>query len=88
MTMKEMLSRWAFWKSVILLGLSFLVIYNLVSMLFEFGGFQVGSFLRERTRDGKWFRFLLGQLLASFAYGFIIAFGQFRAKEKKDAPNQ
>ena len=54
MKFKEMISKRAFWKSVLLLGLGFLII---------------------------------GQFLAAFAYGFIISFGQFRGKNKKEAEN-
>jgi len=82
-----MISQKAFWKSVFLLGLGFLIVYDLVSMLFEYGGFHFKAFFTERTEDGKLLRFVAGQLLAAFAYGFIIAFGQFRAKQKKNAEN-
>ncbi|WP_037316178.1 hypothetical protein [Salegentibacter sp. Hel_I_6] len=87
MKFKEMISQRAFWKSVLLLGISFLIVYDVVSMLFEYGGFHFKTFFAERTEDGKLFRFIAGQLLAAFAYGFIISFGQFRAKQKKDAGN-
>ena len=85
MSFKSIVSQKSFWKSVILLGVSFLIIYNFVSMLFEYGGFEVTTFFRERTEDGKLFRFILGQVFAAFAYGFIIAFGQFKMKEKENS---
>ncbi|TDN90428.1 hypothetical protein DET49_10588 [Salegentibacter sp. 24] len=85
MKFKEMISQRAFWKSVLFLGLGFLIVYDIVSMLFEYGGFDFKTYFTQRTEDGKLFRFIAGQLLAAFAYGFIIALGQFRAKQKKDA---
>ncbi|WP_372917789.1 hypothetical protein [Salegentibacter sp.] len=88
MSFKSIVSQKSFWKSVILLGVSFLIIYNFVSMLFEYGGFEITTFLRERTEDGKLFRFILGQLMAALAYGFIIAFGQFKMKEKENSRDQ
>ena len=87
MKFKEMISQRAFWKSVLFLGLGFLIVYDIISMLFEYGGFHFEAYFTERTEDGKLFRFILGQLLAAFAYGFIISFGQFRGRQKKDAEN-
>lgn len=84
MTFKTMISRRAFWKSVFWLGLSFLVLYNVISIFFEYGSFAFERFFRERTENGKLVRFIIGQFLASFLYGFILSFGQFRGKEKKD----
>lgn len=84
MKFKSIISQRSFWKSVFWLGLSFLVLYNVISIFFEYGEFAVETFFEERTEDGKLVRFVIGQLLASFLYGFILAFGQFRSKEKKD----
>ncbi len=84
MQFKSIISQSAFWKSVFWLGLSFLILYNVITMLFEYGGFAFGTFFEERTADGKLIRFLIGQFLAAFLYGFILAFGQFRGKQKKD----
>ena len=85
MKFKEIIALKSFWKSVVLLGVGFLIVYNLVSMLFEYGSLNFDAFFTERTENGKLFRFILGQILAAFAYGFIIAFGQFRMRGKKDA---
>ena len=83
MSFKEIISQKSFWKSVFWLGFSFLIIYNIITMLFEYGGFDFGQFLNDRTRDGKLLRFLIGQFLGAFLYGFILAYGQFRVKAKK-----
>ncbi len=88
MGFKKIVARGDFWKSVALLGISFLLIYNLISMLFEYGGFEIARFFEERTEDGKLFRFILGQLIAAFIYGFIFSYGQFRMKEKKEASEE
>lgn len=84
MRFKSIVNKRAFWKSVFWLGLSFLVLYNLITIFFEYGEFAFVTFFKERTGDGKLIRFIIGQLLAAFAYGFILAFGQFQSKEKKD----
>ena len=83
MGFKAVISQRSFWKSVLWLGVSFLFLYNFITMFFEYGEFAPITFLQERTANGKLFRFIIGQLLAGFLYGFILAFGQFRVKEKK-----
>ncbi len=88
MGLKTIVARQGFWKSVILLGISFLFIYNLVSILFEYGGFEIARFFKERTADGKLFRFIIGQFIAAFIYGFIFSYGQYRMKEKKEASEE
>lgn len=84
MKFKSIISQRSFWKSVFWLGLSFLILYNVITIFFEYGEFDFESFFIERTGDGKLIRFMIGQFLAAFLYGFILAFGQFRGKEKKD----
>ncbi len=84
MKFKEIISHRSFWNSVFWLGLSFLVLYNVITIFFEYGEFAFTTFIEERTGDGKMIRFIIGQLLAAFLYGFILAFGQFRGKQKKD----
>ena len=84
MKFKSIISQRSFWKSVFWLGLSFLVLYNVITIFFEYGEFAFIRFFEERTADGKMFRFIISQLLAAFLYGFILAFGQFRGKEKKN----
>lgn len=84
MKFKSIISQRSFWKSVFWLGLSFLILYNVITIFFEYGEFDFETFFVERTGDGKLIRFIIGQLLAAFLYGFILAFGQFRGKEKKN----
>ena len=83
MSFKSIVSRKKFWRSVFWLGLSFLILYNAITIFFEYGEFAVVTFFKERTAEGKLIRFIIGQILASFLYGFILAYGQFRSKEKK-----
>lgn len=83
MNFKAIVSQKAFWKSVFWLGLSFLVIYNIITMFFEYGGFNFSEFFRERMADDKLLRFVIGQFLGAFLYGFILAYGQFKVKAKK-----
>ncbi|MCM4157196.1 hypothetical protein [Gramella sp. AN32] len=83
MSFKTMLKSLNFWKSVFWLGFSFLILYNIISMLFEYGSFDFSLYFSERTENGKLLRFIIGQFLAAFAYGFILSLGQFRINQKK-----
>tara|TARA_B100001063_G_C16536284_1_gene438972 strand:+ start:357 stop:611 length:255 start_codon:yes stop_codon:yes gene_type:complete len=84
MKFKTIVKQKSFWKSVFWLSLSFLVLYNVITIFFEYGSLDFNAFFEERIGEGKLIKFLIGQLLAAFLYGFILAFGQFRGKEKKD----
>ena len=78
-----MLKTFSFWKSVFWLGLSFLIIYTLITMFFEYGSLDFNRYFSDRTSNGKLIRFIIGQILAAFAYGFILSIGQFRINQKK-----
>lgn len=83
MKFKSIVSQKAFWKSVAFLGISFSVIFNLISILFEYGSLDFTQYYQDHIAGGKIIRFLLGQLFGAFLYGFILAFGQFRTRERK-----
>ncbi len=83
MDVKATLKKRSFWRSVLWLGLSFLVIYNFISLFFEYGGLDFASFYRDKISDGMWIRFAISQLAGGFIYGFILAFGQFHLNQKK-----
>jgi hypothetical protein len=87
MAFKKILERADFWKSVIWMGLSFIIIYHIIAMLFEYGGFDFSAWSADKLEDGKWVRFILGTLVSGFLYGFIISFGKFRSKLKKENEN-
>lgn len=83
MAFKKIVRDKAFWKSVVVLGLAFALIYQFVSMLFDYGGLDFSAFYEDKLEGTKWVRFIIGTLLAAFLYGFIISYGQFRSKIKK-----
>lgn len=83
MAFKKIVKEKAFWKSVVVLGLAFALIYQFVSMLFDYGGLNFSAFYEDKIAGARWIRFVIGTLLAAFLYGFIISYGQFRSKIKK-----
>lgn len=83
MSFKSIIAQKSFWRSVVFLGIGFLVVYNIINMLFSYGGFDFGSFVRDNFQGGRWLRFAIAQILSGFLYGFILSYGQFRIREKK-----
>ena len=83
MDFKEVIAYKGFWKSVLVLGLAFLVIYNIVDLLFSFG-FDVDAFAAEKLAYPKIIRFIIANIVGGFIYGFVVAFLQFRGKVKRE----
>lgn len=84
MAFKKIVKDKTFWKSVVFLGLAFAIIFQFVSMLFDYGGIDFNAFYRDKLEGNKWIRFGIGMLVAAFIYGFIISYGQFVSKIKRD----
>ncbi len=74
----------AFWKSVVVLGIGFTIVYHLFSMFFEFGGIDFSAFYDKKLAEGRWVRFVIASLFSAFVYGVIIAYGKFYMKLKND----
>lgn len=83
MAFKRIINDRRFWKSVLGLGLGFAVIYQVITMLLEYGGFHFSQFYEDKLAGNQWIRFLIGTVLAAFVYGFIVSYGRFRSQIKK-----
>ncbi|MDT0645382.1 hypothetical protein RM545_01665 [Zunongwangia sp. F260] len=84
MGFKSIVSQRKYWKSVVVLGLIFAILYNLISILFEYGGFAFENYYNDHIAGDKLLRYILAQLGAALFYGVIVAYGQFRSKEKRE----
>lgn len=84
MNFKKVINTTGFWKSVLGMGLSFIVVYHIITMLFTFGGFDFSGYFDLNFSEGRGLRFVLGSLFSGFLYGFIITFGQFSVKQKRE----
>jgi len=84
MTFQKILKLKAFWKSVVVLGFGFTIVYHLFSMFIEFGGIDFSAFYSKKLADGKWVRFAIASLFSAFIYGVIIAYGKFYMKLKNE----
>lgn len=74
----KVISTQGFWKSVFSLGIAFALLFVIVKWAIE--GFKTEYFtaIQNPVNTG------LGLLLSGFIYGFLVTFGKFRAKIKKD----
>jgi len=84
MNFKNVVNAEGFWKSVAGMGLSFIVVYHIITMLFTFSGFDFSAYFDLNLSEERWMRFVFGSILSGFLYGFIITFGQFSIKQKKE----
>lgn len=84
MAFKKIVGDRAFWKSVVIMGLAFAIIYQFISMLFDYGGLDFNAFYEDKMAGTRWIRFVLGTLVAAFLYGFIITYGQFVSRIKRE----
>ena len=83
MKFKEIMSSKQYWKSVAILGFLFVLIYNIVMMVIDYGGLSFKEYYQDRMADGKMITFVAGQVLGMIVYGMIVSYGQFRRKEKE-----
>ncbi|HZJ36596.1 MAG TPA: hypothetical protein VFD29_08230 [Gillisia sp.] len=88
MAFKKIVRNKAFWRSVAGMAIAFAIVYHIITMLFEFGGFYFSAFFDEKIGGGRWVRFVLGTILSSFLYGFIVSYGLFVARIKKEEREQ
>ncbi len=84
MSFKKVVQAKGFWKSVAGMAISFIIIYHIITMLFTLGGFKFDEYFELNLSEERYFRFVFGSLLSGFIYGFIITYGQFSIKMKKD----
>ena len=74
----KVISTQGFWKSVISLGLAFIVLFVVVKWAIE--GFKMEYFTAIQNPGVT----ILGLMFCGFIYGFLVTFGKFRAKILKD----
>lgn len=74
---KQIVTHEGFWKSVISLGLAFIVLFILIKSAIE--GFSF-SFITDQDP----LLFIIGTAAAGFVYGFLVSFGKFRARIKRN----
>lgn len=75
---QKVISTSGFWRSVFSLGFAFSVLFVIIKWAIE--GFSTEFF----TSISNPLAFIVGMIFGGFIYGFLVTFGKFRAKIKKD----
>ncbi len=75
---QKVISTPGFWRSVFSLGIAFAFIFVIIKWAIE--GFNMEYF----NLIANPYSFILGLLAGGFIYGFLVTFGKFRAKLKKE----
>jgi hypothetical protein len=84
MGFKKVVNTKGFQKSVLGMGIGFILVYHIINMLFIYGGLNFSEYFDINLSEDRWFRFVFGSLLSGLIYGFIITYGQFSIKLKKE----
>jgi hypothetical protein len=72
-----------FWKSVLVLGLMFAIIYDILDLFFSFG-FDFDAYAQAYfSSTESILRFLMANIIGGFIYGFIITYFKFKRKLKE-----
>lgn len=79
----SVISAKGFWKSVVILAIGFIFIYNVVDVWFGYD-FDWSLYLENRFAKDNLLRFFVANILSGFVYGFVVTFLKFRGKIKKD----
>lgn len=74
---RKIVTHKGFWNSVISIGLAFVLLFLIIKWVIE--GFTFDFITRQDP-----FLFIIGTALAGFIYGFLVTFGKFRARIKKN----
>ncbi len=75
---QKIISTQGFWKSVMSLGIAFSLLFVIIKWAIE--GFDSAYFSSLQNPVS----FVLGLLVGGFIYGFLVTFGKFRGKLKKE----
>ena len=75
---QKVISTPGFWRSVFSLGLAFSVLFVIIKWAIE--GFSMEFF----TSISNPLTYVVGMIFGGFIYGFLVSFGKFRARIKKE----
>ncbi|UZO82487.1 hypothetical protein NBT05_08425 [Aquimarina sp. ERC-38] len=81
--MKVVLSKKSYWKSVLFLGLKFIVIFSILEYVFNYGWTGFKDVYTNIFAYGQWKRFILSRLVGGLLYGMILGF-YFHNKQLKE----
>ncbi len=75
---KKVISTKGFWKSVFSIGLAFMILFILIKWAIE--SFKISYF----TSIQNPVFLILGLFVSGFVYGFLVTYGKFQGRIKRD----
>jgi NhaP-type Na+/H+ or K+/H+ antiporter len=80
---QKVISAKGFWRSVSILALGFIFIYNVIDVWFAYD-FDWGKYADNRFAKDNLLRFFVANIMSGFVYGFVVTFLKFRGNLKKN----
>ncbi|AXT58767.1 hypothetical protein J8L88_09270 [Aquimarina sp. MMG015] len=71
-----------YWKSVLLLGLVFVVLFSIIEHLMQYGGLAFDTFIDEKINNGLWVRYITSRVVGGLTYGMILGY-YFELRKRK-----
>lgn len=72
--LKAIISSKKYWKSVLFIGVGFIIIFSLIEHIMQYGGLAWEIFIEEKINNGRWLRYLVSRLMGGLMYGMIMAY--------------
>lgn len=66
----------SFWTSVLIFAVAFIILFNLIRILFEFS-FDFGGYFKFYSEEGRLTSFIVANLIGGLIYGILTAFYRF-----------
>jgi len=83
MSFKKIIKMPTFWKSVAMLSILFIIIYNIINLGFSFS-FNFSAYAESNLQQPYLFRFIIANVIGGFLYGFIMTYFKFKSRLKEE----
>lgn len=80
---QKVISANGFWRSVIVLALGFMFIYNIIDLWMAYD-FDWELYVEKRFAKDNLLRFFVANIMSGFVYGFVVTFLKYRGNIKKN----
>ncbi|TSE09958.1 hypothetical protein [Aquimarina algiphila] len=79
---KEIISSKKYWKTVVFIGVGFIIVFSVIEHLMQYGGLSLDIFIEERISQGRWMRYFLSRVAGGLMYGMIMGY-YFELRKRK-----
>lgn len=80
---KEIIASKKYWKSTLLLGIGFVVVFSVIEHFLQYKGIAFETFKQDKIEGGRWIRFLLSRIVGGLLYGMILGY-YFELRKRKE----